>query len=64
MYIADTLSRATVTDEEISSFINSLEKVNYKDSARVSDRLQEIQRHSLEDESLQELAKVIAGGWP
>ena len=64
MYIADTLSRATV-NEESSAFISSLEKVNIKDSVMVSDeRLYEIQCHSKEDETLQALSKVIALGWP
>ena len=66
MYIADTLSRATLSENEgKSKFISSLESVHYKDTLMVREsRLQEFKQHTAENENLQAISRLIVSGWP
>ena len=54
MFIADTLSRASLTENtDKSSFINPLGTVNYRDTMMVSsERLEKFKIHTAEDENL------------
>ena len=54
MFIADTLSRASLTENtDKTSFINPLGTVNYRDTMMVSsERLEKFKIHTAEDENL------------
>lgn len=65
MVLADTLSRAYLSEDNDSSFINILQEVRYQDTLMVSEeRIQEIKKHVEMDDGLQELYAVIMEGWP
>ena len=70
MYIADLLSRAslpTVRKEytEFDVFCTDLEAVNHAEHLAVSDcRLDQIQKCTMHDSTLQCLKTTILGGWP
>ncbi|KAA0722308.1 Retrovirus-related Pol polyprotein from transposon opus [Triplophysa tibetana] len=62
MYLADTLSRVPNTDTPPAMENESFEvmSVSYISTAR----LEELRRHTAEDEVLQTLSSVIQSGWP
>ena len=66
MYIADTLSRANLTEDiGRSSFVNSLESIDFSETLMVRpERLQELKWHIAEDDCLQEVSQLISNGWP
>ena len=63
MFLADTLSRASIPDG--GQHVPEFETINMMKYLPISDeRLQEIQRETRSDESLQVLTAVIHQGWP
>lgn len=65
MELADTLSRAYLPHEAPSPLQKEVEAVNMAQDLPVSaDRLEDIRKHSQEDQAMQELTKVILSGWP
>lgn len=80
MYIADTLSRAALTQkaqgnvtpaeqvfqiEQQTPFEQFLESINHAEFLRVTDdRLRQIQQQTVEDTALQVLKTTILTGWP
>ncbi|KAK5868036.1 hypothetical protein PBY51_012483 [Eleginops maclovinus] len=63
MYVADTLSRAPTTQTSQSPAENDayeVMSVSYVSTAR----LEELRKHTAEDEDLQALSAVINRGWP
>ena len=66
MSIADTLSRANLTEDMgKSNFVNSLEVVNYQDTLVVGvERLDEFKLHTVIDADLQGVSHMITDGWP
>lgn len=63
MYLADTLSRAYLSTEENPQA--EFERINMAKFLPVShEKLQDIQRHTESDESLQQLKDIILRGWP
>jgi hypothetical protein len=63
MFLADTLSRASIPGDEKSG--PEFETINMMKYLPISDeRLKEIQRETKSDESLQVLTTVIRQGWP
>ncbi|CAB3998068.1 Transposon Ty3-G Gag-Pol poly [Paramuricea clavata] len=63
MFLADTLSRASIPGDEKSG--PEFETINMMKYLPISDeRLKEIQRETKSDESLQVLTMVIRQGWP
>jgi len=65
MHLADTLSRAYLTDEAPSVFTEELSMMDTTKSGYLSAlRLQDIAEHSKKDPTLVELNKTICSGWP
>lgn len=65
MYLADTLSRAFLTDEAQLPSAQELESVNMVVFLPIGDkRLQQIQQETQKDEQLQKLRQTVLGGWP
>lgn len=65
MVLADTLSRAYLSEHVQSSFVNMLQEVRYQETLMMSEeRIEEIRKHVRMDEALQELYAVIKEGWP
>ena len=63
MFLADTLSRAFLT--EVHSCQSDLEDIDHTRSLSITDeRLQQFEHVSRDDPVLQELHKIIARGWP
>ena len=65
MYIADTLSRAYLSETLPSKEVKSLEFVDYTENLRVSPpRLAKIEHASAQDQVCTDLRQVILQGWP
>jgi len=65
MYLADALSRAFLPYDVVQKTAEEFKSVNTVEHIRVKPAtLQEIRAHTEQDEVLQELMKVIKGGWP
>ena len=65
MYLADTLSRAHLTDISTCEFIHELEEIDHKEFLPVSsEQWQWMQHAAADDPVLQELRSVIQSGWP
>lgn len=65
MFLADTLSRAFLSEVNACDFTCELEKVDHKASLAVSDaRWQQISHASADDPVLQQLRTTIQQGWP
>ena len=65
MELADTLSRAYLPEVNLTSVQKEVEAVNMAQDLPVSAaRVDDIRKHTEEDNELQELIKVILTGWP
>ena len=65
MYLADTLSRAHLTDICTCEFIHELEEIDHKEFLPVSsEQWQQMQHAAADDPVLQDLRSVIQTGWP
>ena len=68
MYLADTLSRASLTNvnnEDVLTIEKELEEIHMVDFLPVRKAsLEEIKEESQKDEAMQALAEVIRTGWP
>ena len=65
MFLTDTLSRAFLSDANVSEFVLELEEIDHKASLPVRDaRWHHIKDASTDDPVLQELRSVIQRGWP
>ena len=65
MELADTLSRAYLSDDQDLGSHKDIENVNMVDYLPISEALiRDIQRHTETDESLQVLKRTIVSGWP
>ena len=65
MHLADTLSRAYLSNKPPSAFMEELSAIHASESAYVSKEcLRDIAQHTKKDPVLQELDNVIHSGWP
>ena len=65
MFVADTLSRAYISDHQQSDVEKEVESIHTVNHRAISqERLAEIQKETLNDPSLQRLKKTIIKGWP
>ena len=65
MLVADTLSRAYLTEESLSKSTASLARIDPKLTLVVRDENhKKIKAETQADEELQTLTKIIHGGWP
>ena len=65
MFLADTLSRAPLANENQSDFEKNLQCVNVIDLTPISkQRIDQIGQHTAADDSLQNVAQYIEKGWP
>ena len=65
MHLADTLSRAYLSDVPPSAFTEELSTIDARESTYISKGcLDEIEQRTKEDPILQELDRVIRKGWP
>ena len=65
MFVADTLSRAYISDHQQSDVEKEVESIHTVNHLAISqERLAEIQKETLNDPSLQRLKETIIIGWP
>ena len=65
MFVADTLSRAYISDHQQSDVEKEVESIHTVNHLAISqERLAEIQKETLNDPSLQRLKETIIKGWP
>ena len=65
MFVADTLSRAYISDPQQSDVEKEVESIHIVNHLAISqERLVEIQMETLNDPSLQRLKETIVKGWP
>ena len=65
MYLADTLSRAYLTETHTCVISKALENVDHTTSLTITkERLLQIQYASADDPVLVELRQVVMSGWP
>ena len=63
--LADTLSRAYLSDDDVCEFSTNLETVDHTSSLMVrKDRLQQIKHATKDDPVLLQLKQMIQSGWP
>ena len=64
MYIADTLSRAFISNEETQPAFHDFENINMVETLAVSaDRLKDITEEPAKDKTLQRFEKTIKEGY-